>query len=135
MTGPLLSDLEVIEAVQRALRCSQANIHADLKCGLSVLATIALTAPLAGLLGTVMGIMTVCGGHSGQRWVVLAAMTNGIAEALIMSAAGLLVAVPAVWSYNHFVTTIEAFDIETANSSLELVTYLVAHQGLRRQAR
>ena len=52
-------------------------------------------------------------------------MASGISEALVTTALGLLVAVPAVWCYNYFTSTVEGFDVEMENSSMELVSYLV----------
>jgi biopolymer transport protein ExbB/TolQ len=134
-TAAPLPDQAVIERVHRALRCMQASIHVDLKRGLSVLVTIACTAPLVGLFGTVLGIMIVCRGWSGQYAVVFAAVVDGISQALVTTLVGLFVAVAAALSYNHFVAKLEAFDIEADNSSLELMTYLIILQGRRRQAK
>jgi biopolymer transport protein ExbB/TolQ len=128
-TSASLPDQAVIERVHRALRCMQANIHVDLKRGLSVLVTIACTAPLVGLFGTVLGILIACRGWSGQYAVVMAALVDGISQALVTTLAGLFVAVAAAWSYKHLVAKLEAFDIEMESSSLELMTYLVIFQS------
>src|ERR1700761_5300357 len=104
MTNPVFSDGEVIEAVQRTLHCSRANIHADMKRGLGALATIASTAPFVGLLGTVMGIMNAFKGYSGPPERFVALVASGISEALVTTALGLFVAVPAVLGYNYFST-------------------------------
>jgi biopolymer transport protein ExbB/TolQ len=56
-------------------------------------------------------------------------VVGGIAEALVMTALGLLVAVPAVWAYNYFADKIEAFDSEMGNSSAELINYLIIRRG------
>ena len=55
----------------------------------------------------------------------LAGISTGIAEALVTTALGLLVAVPAVWCYNYFTGKMELFDVEMENSSTELVNYLL----------
>jgi biopolymer transport protein ExbB/TolQ len=124
MVGHSVSDAFVIDRVQRVLAQSQKNIHADLKRGLGFLATIATTAPLVGLFGTTIGIMRAFRGCGAQKSYCLAATANGISEALISTAFGLLVAVPALWFYNYFTSALEALDVETANSSLELESYL-----------
>jgi biopolymer transport protein ExbB/biopolymer transport protein TolQ len=55
----------------------------------------------------------------------LTAVAGGIAEALITTAFGIFVAVPAVWMYNYFTGKIEAFDVEMDNSSSELIDYFI----------
>lgn len=120
---------QVMAAVERRLERSKANIHADMKRGLSGLATIASTAPFVGLLGTVVGIINSFKGHG-----VFAAVIQGISEALISTAFGLLVAVPAAWSFNVFSSKIESFDVETETSSLELLNYLLRHLSQRKRA-
>jgi biopolymer transport protein ExbB/biopolymer transport protein TolQ len=59
---------------------------------------------------------------------------GGIAEALVTTALGLLVAVPAVWCFNYFTSTMEGFDIEMENSSMEMVNYLLIRLEQRKQA-
>lgn len=124
MTRPLNPYQQVMAAVERRLDRSKANIHAELKKGLGALATIASTAPFVGLLGTVLGIMNCFRGYTGSDVNYLTIVMQGISEALLTTAFGLLVAVPAAWSYNVFTTKIHSFDVEAENSSLELITYL-----------
>ena len=57
--------------------------------------------------------------------LVLGAVAGGISEALVTTAIGLFVAVPAVWMYNYFSGRIEAFDVEMGNSSSELIDYFL----------
>ncbi len=52
-------------------------------------------------------------------------MAGGISEALVTTAVGLLVAIPAVWMYNYFSNRVEAFDVEMGNSSPELIDYFL----------
>jgi biopolymer transport protein ExbB/TolQ len=119
---------KVIAVTRRAIDVAARTVHIDLKRGITGLATIASTAPFVGLLGTVVGIMNAFRGSSGPPAVVLAAVTHGISEALVTTAFGLLVAVPAAWSYNYLASRMELFDIETKSASLELVTFLTIHQ-------
>lgn len=132
MTAPPSFDTQVISAVKRVLARSERNIHAEMKRGLGVLATIASTAPFVGLFGTVIGLMNAFKGCGAEKAVCMAATVSGISEALVSTALGLFVAVPASWSYNYFTSSLETFDIETANSSMELASYLVIHLGRRR---
>lgn len=131
MTGPSLSDARVIEAVKRILAGSERNIHAEMKRGLGALATIASTAPFVGLFGTVIGIINAFRGCDATPSVCMAATAGGISEALVTTGLGLLVAVPAAWSYNYFTSRLETIDTETRNSSIELVSYLVIYLGRR----
>ncbi len=116
---------ETIEASKRALERASAIVHAELKRGVSSLATIGSTAPFVGLFGTVVGIMHAFQNISAQKSTGIAAVAGGIAEALVTTAIGLFVAVPAVWMYNYFTGKIEAFDVEMDNSSSELIDYFI----------
>jgi biopolymer transport protein ExbB len=127
-----VADEEVIEAAKRGLERSVAIVHAEMKRGLSGLATIGATAPFVGLFGTVRGIIGAFKGIAAQHASGLSAVAGGIAEALVTTALGLLVAVPAVWTYNYFTNKVEAFDVEMDNSSMELVNYFITRRGGRK---
>ncbi|MGA3235398.1 MAG: MotA/TolQ/ExbB proton channel family protein [Bryobacteraceae bacterium] len=116
---------EEIAASHRALERAEAIVHAELKRGVSGLATIASSAPFVGLFGTVAGIINAFQGISTQKSTGLGAVAGGISEALVTTAIGLFVAVPAVWAYNYFTGRIEAFDVEMGNSSSELIDYFL----------
>jgi len=76
-----------------------------------------------------MGIINAFKGISAAHASGLSAVAGGIAEALVTTALGLLVAVPAVWMYNYFTNKVEAFDVEMDNSSMELVNYFITRRG------
>jgi len=116
---------EEIEASKRALERAEAIVHAELKRGVSGLATIGSTAPFVGLFGTVAGIINAFKGISTEKSTGLGAVAGGISEALVTTAMGLFVAIPAVWMYNYFTNKIEAFDVEMGNSSSELIDYFL----------
>jgi biopolymer transport protein ExbB/biopolymer transport protein TolQ len=116
---------EQIEASRRALERAEAIVHAELKRGVSTLATIGSSAPFVGLFGTVVGIINAFKGISTEKSTGLGAVAGGISEALVTTAIGLGVAIPAVWAYNYFVSRLEAFDVEMGNSASELVDYFV----------
>jgi len=123
---------QVIEAAKRGLERSVAIVHAEMKRGLSGLATIGSTAPFVGLFGTVVGIINAFKGISSNKATGLSAVAGGISEALVTTALGLLVAVPAVWTFNYFTNKVEAFDVEMDNSSMELINYFITRRGGKR---
>jgi len=116
---------EAVEASKRALERSSAIVHSELKRGVSALATIGSTAPFVGLFGTVVGIINAFKGISTEKSTGLGAVAGGISEALVATAIGLFVAIPAVWMFNYFTGKIEAFDVEMDNSSSELIDYFL----------
>src|SRR5947209_8125416 len=116
---------EDIEASGRALERAEAIVHAEMKRGVSSLATIGSTAPFVGLFGTVVGIIHAFQGISQEKSSGLGAVAGGISEALVTTAIGLFVAIPAVWAFNYFTNRVEAFDVEMGNSSSELIDYFL----------
>jgi biopolymer transport protein ExbB len=123
---------EQIEASQRALERAEAIVHAELKRGLGGLATIGSTAPFVGLFGTVVGILNAFKEISAQKATGLGAVAGGISEALVTTAFGLFVAIPAVMMFNYFTNKVEAFDVEMDNSSSELIDYFLKRRQVRR---
>jgi biopolymer transport protein ExbB/biopolymer transport protein TolQ len=116
---------ETVDAARRALeRATAINIE-DLKRGLGALATIGSTAPFVGLFGTTVGIINAFQGMKTEETAGIAAVAGGIAEALVTTAFGLFVAVPAVWAFNAFTNRIETFTVEMDNSSSELIDYFL----------
>jgi biopolymer transport protein ExbB len=125
---------EDIEASKRALERAEAIVHAELKRGLGGLATIGSTAPFVGLFGTVVGILNAFRKMSAEKTAGLAAVAGGISEALVTTALGLFVAIPAVMMFNYFTGKVEAFDVEMDNSSSELIDYFLKKSGRARRA-
>ena len=116
---------EQIESSQRALERSEAIVHAKLKRGLGGLATIGSTAPFIGLFGTVVGILHAFQQIATQKTSGIGAVAGGISRRLVTTAFGLLVAIPAVMTFNYFTGKVESFDVEMDNSSSELVDYFI----------
>jgi biopolymer transport protein ExbB len=114
-----------IESCQRALERAEAITKSELKKGVSSLATIGSVGPFVGLFGTTVGIVNAFKGIATQKSAGLGAVAGGISEALVTTAIGLFVAIPAVMVFNYFAGRLEAFDIEMANSSSELVDYFI----------
>jgi len=120
---------EIIEASKRALERTEAIVHAELKRGLGGLATIGSTAPFVGLFGTVFGILNAFREISASKTTGLGAVAGGISEALVTTAIGLFVAIPAVMMFNYLTGRVEAFDVEMDNSSSELIDYFLKRRG------
>ena len=132
---PLLRDRATITAAdinsaERAVERQMLIVLAELKRGTGILATVGSTGPFVGLLGTTMGIVNAFTGMSLQGASGgLAGISAGIAEALITTAFGLFVAIPAVWGYNYFTTKIENLTVEMTYTSKELIDYLIKSVG------
>ena len=120
---------ESIEASRRALDRATAICIEDLKRGLGGLATIGSTAPFVGLFGTTIGIINAFMAMSTEETAGIAAVASGISEALVTTAFGLFVAVPAVWAFNAFTNRIETFTVEMDNSSSELIDYFLKRRS------
>ncbi len=126
------TDPEVaIEAARQGMDATAMITMAEMKENLGVLATIGATAPFVGLLGTVIGII-----HAFQKMATsgggIASVSAGISEALITTAVGLFVAIPAVWAYNYFQNRIDRFTVEMSNSGSEMAIYFLKEGGSTR---
>ena len=128
-SGSTGTSYDIVEAVRRQLNMASALTSAEMKKGLGGLATIGSTAPFIGLFGTVMGIVNAFTGMATSGSGGLASVSAGIAEALITTAFGLLVAIPAVMAYNYFTGRLERFNIEMTNSSQELIDFFLKKHG------
>jgi len=126
---PLIMDGSVtvadINSAERAVEREMLMTLVDLKRGLGVLATVGSTAPFVGLLGTTMGIVNAFTGMATSGSGGLSAISAGIAEALITTAFGLMVAIPAVWAFNYFSTKIDNLTAEMTYTSKEMIDYLI----------
>ncbi len=100
------------ESVDRAVQSYLSAQRIDLEKGLNVLATLGSNAPFIGLFGTVLGIIQSFGILSSQQGSAMNAVMLGLAEALIATAVGLFVAIPAVVSYNYFSQRLRNLTIE-----------------------
>lgn len=119
------------DAIRDAIERAKAMKTAEFSRGLSGLATIGSTAPFVGLLGTVIGIINAFQGIRVAEGSSLSAVAGGISEALIETAFGLVVAIPAVWTFNYFKSKLDAFAAEMNNSSSELLRFLQRRAGSR----
>jgi len=124
-SGESLNREDVLDTVRRSIQRATALTASDLKKGVTALATIGSTAPFVGLLGTVIGVINAFVGIGATGTGSIGAVSVGIAEALIETALGLFVAIPAVWFYNYLSNRLEYFNVEMDNSSSELVDYFI----------
>jgi len=113
-----------LELVTSAVRDSISETLIQLKRGLGFLATIGSTAPFIGLFGTVVGIINAFRSIAATGSGGMSVVSGGIAEALISTALGIFVAIPAVVAFNHFTGKIETFHVEMNRASSQLVNCL-----------
>ena len=127
----LIDPVDQHEWLLGSLARSQAAINSKLGTGLSVLATVGSTAPFVGLLGTVIGIYRalVKIGAAGQASID--AVAGPVGEALIMTAVGLVVAVPAVMGYNWLIRRNKLVAEQIGAFSTDLHGYMVSNGAVR----
>ena len=124
--GPAdVGDFDIVDAVNRAIDRVKEREIADLKRGLGGLATIASAAPFVGLFGTVVGIINAFRSMASSGQGGLAAVSAGISEALVTTAFGLLVAIPAVMVYNYFTNRVDDFVVDMNDVSSEVLTFVL----------
>ena len=116
---------DVVDSVRRSIQRATALTSSDLKKGLGILATIGSTAVFVGLLATTVGVINAFKGIAATGSCGLGDVSGGISEALVGTAIGLFVAIPAVWFYNNLTGRLEYFTVELDNSSSELVDYFI----------
>ena len=120
-----VGDFDIIAAVNRAVDRSSLRTGADLRRGLGALATVGSTAPFVGLLGTVAGIITAFQAMAATGSGGLGSVSAGIAEALVTTAFGLLVAIPAVMMFNYFTNRVEDMQVDITDSASELLDFFM----------
>jgi biopolymer transport protein ExbB/TolQ len=113
-----------LELVTSALRDSMSETLIQLRQGLGFLATIGSTAPFIGLFGTVVGIINAFRSIAATGSGGMSVVSGGIAEALVSTALGIFVAIPAVVAFNHFTGKIETFHVQMNRVSSQLVNRL-----------
>ncbi len=116
-----LDDLSTVNSAMERAVSEEASL---MKKWMTILATVASTAPFVGLLGTVFGIINSFKGMEASESAGLSAVAGGIAEALIMTGFGLVVAIPAVWLYNWAIARVEGFNSEMGNSASEMLDWI-----------
>ncbi len=120
-----IGEFDIVAAVNRAIDRSTLRTITDMRRGLGSLATIGSTAPFVGLLGTVAGIITAFQAMAATGSGGLGSVSAGIAEALVTTAFGLLVAIPAVMFFNYFTNRVEEIQVDVNDSTTELVDFMI----------
>lgn len=113
--------LATIDNLQRAMRKAESQEISKIGKSLSFLATTGSAAPFIGLFGTVWGIMASFHDIGVRGSASLAVVAPGISEALVATAAGLAVAIPAVIFYNHYSSKLEDVDSNIQNFTTDLL--------------
>jgi biopolymer transport protein ExbB len=137
-TGDDVTGLTPVERTRRHVLRRLEEIGADLRRGMSVLATVGSVAPFIGLLGTVLGIISAFQGIASTGSGGLSSVAAGISEALIETALGLAVAIPAVLAFNFLSTTIAGDELALQTAAGELIDSLEGWgdpviEGVRRE--
>jgi biopolymer transport protein ExbB len=126
--------VSAIELTRRELDRTTESLAADVKRGMGVLASVGSVAPFVGLLGTVFGIITAFQGIAKEGSGGLGAVSLGIAEALVETAFGLMVAIPAVLAYNWLTTQGDTIVLALEQARGEFLDFLEARHGEREAA-
>jgi len=121
----------VDEAATRAIDVATSNLRARL----AGLASIAAIAPFLGLFGTVTGLISAFRSIAATGAGGMATVSGGISEALVTTAVGLFVAMPALWAYNFFVNRIDVYSLELENKASRIIGHLVRRDLLKREGR
>jgi biopolymer transport protein ExbB/TolQ len=115
-----------MDDVLRASRRAAARVHHEMQRGTSSLATVAATAPLFGLLATVLEICGSFTGFDGDRASIMAALTGRLSLSLFPAALGLALAIPAYWCFRYLRGQMEILDREMENVALALANQLTS---------
>jgi biopolymer transport protein ExbB len=127
--GARAGNLPPVEAARRELDRKSEEVAADVRRGMGVLASVGSIAPFVGLLGTVVGIIDAFQGIAKEGSGGLGAVSGGIAEALVVTALGLLVAIPAVLAFNFLTSQSESILRAVDQARSELVDWLENRHG------
>lgn len=112
------------EVMKESIQDAASHVTHDLERYLNTLGTIAVVSPLLGLLGSVLGIITVFAEIMVQGSGNASVLAGGISQALITTAAGLIVAIPALGMHRYFIGKIEAIVVELEQETIKLIDAL-----------
>lgn len=116
---------EQINGAQRGCERAATIFTQELKKGMSVMATIATSAPFIGLFGTIFGIINAFRGMALTGSGGIGAVAAGISEALITTAFGIGVAIIALWFYNLLNASIEVYEAEMSNTTSQILDFFI----------
>jgi len=117
------------EVMKESIQEAAGHVVHDLQRYLNTLGTVAAVTPLLGLLGTVFGMIAVFAEIMVQGTGNASALAGGISQALITTAAGLTVAIPALVMHRYFVGKIDAIVVELEQETIKLVDALHSEEG------
>jgi biopolymer transport protein ExbB len=117
-------------AMTRVLREAMALVVSRAQYGQIVLASVGATAPFVGLLGTVWGIYNALAGLSLETGLDMERLAGPVGEALVMTAGGLVVAIPAVLAYNVMGRRIQMLEAQLEGFAHDVLTWHHPHEGL-----
>ncbi len=135
MLGGEDKNLSRVELARREAERQKEAVGEELRRGMNVLASVGSVAPFVGLLGTVVGIISAFQGIATTGSGGLGAVSAGIAEALVETALGLMVAIPAVLFFNQLNSRINVVETELARRTGELLDELENTHGSRDSGR
>ena len=121
-----------VEMARRELDRKLEVLAGDLRRGMGILASTGSTAPFIGLFGTVIGIITAFQGIAASGGGGIGAVSAGIAEALIVTAIGLFVAIAAVLFFNYLTARFDKFDLRMQHAASEMIDFLEGAGGVQR---
>lgn len=142
LVGPVINklthkddgELSLVELARREVERQKETVSGELRRGLNVLASVGSIAPFVGLLGTVVGIISAFQGIAATGSGGLGSVSAGISEALVETALGLLVAIPAVLFFNQINARISNIESALGRGASELIDELENTHGHRATA-
>ncbi len=134
-TTSQFTDAEAVDTAKRAFQRSRQMLFVDLNRGLSSLSTIATSAPFIGFLGTVFGILNAFRAVGMAKAAFMARIASDLAQALVTTAMGILIAVAASWSHKYLRGRMQALEHGMSDAALQVVTSLNTHRRWRNQHR
>ncbi len=123
------SNHDVIQPVERAIERGTAEVTELLKKGMATLATIASLSPFIGLLGTVIGIIAVFADLKAKGAGDINALAGSIGEALVTTALGLAVAIPAAWFYNILTNKQDQMIMNINNAASQMIDEFIRRES------
>ncbi len=120
---------QAVEFTRRDLGRQLEELASEARRGMGLLASVGSTSPFIGLFGTVIGIITAFQGIAAAGGGGIGAVSAGIAEALIVTAVGLFVAIAAVLFFNYLSGRMDRLDTRMQHSAGELIDYLERNHG------